>query len=152
MAFVIAVVEFCVGVPRSDGRYCREERDGAWWEDTTSPQVLKALSFGIAPKWFLFKDTSEGDSSREELVCDVVCFESSDHEHSVGGGFYWQNTKEKSANLLIWRQFPWEAVLLEAFFVALGWLWGLLSECWLGTGEPWLSVPEHLHQGTVFAI
>lgn len=37
----------------------------------------------------------------ERNWCDVVCFETSEHEHSVGGGFYWQNTKEKHTNLPI---------------------------------------------------
>lgn len=38
-----------------------------WWcrggRTQLQPQVLKALSFDIALKWFLFKDSSEGDSS-----------------------------------------------------------------------------------------
>lgn len=64
MEFVIAVVEFCVGVPRSDGIYCREKSDCAWvGGHSLQPQVLNALSFDIAFRLFLFKDRSEGDSS-----------------------------------------------------------------------------------------
>lgn len=64
MEFVIAVVEFCVGVPRSDGRHCREQSDGAGvGGHNLQPQVLKALSSDIALKLFLFKDRGEGDSS-----------------------------------------------------------------------------------------
>lgn len=51
MEFVIAVVEFCVGVPKSDGRPCREKSDGAGvGGHNLQPQVLKALSFDIALK------------------------------------------------------------------------------------------------------
>lgn len=64
MEFVIAVVEFCVGVPRSDGRCCREKIDGTWvGGHNLQPQVLQALSFAIAFRLFLCKDRSEGDSS-----------------------------------------------------------------------------------------
>lgn len=57
-------MEFCVWVPRSDGRYCKEKSDCAWvGGHNLQPQVPKALSFDIALKLFLFKDRSEGDSS-----------------------------------------------------------------------------------------